>query len=76
MEDRFKVNKRKENLIYLCGFIFSGVINIIFWVSLPSIIQDSVEGDGLFIFLGGFAIGSSFIGLLVHYLIYRNVTKE
>lgn len=76
MEDRFKVNKRKENLIYLGGFLFSGVINIAFWVSLPGIIQESVEGDGPFIFLGGFAVAGSFIGLLVHYLMFRNATKE
>ena len=76
MEDRFKVNKRKENLIYLGGFLFSGVINIAFWVSLPSIIQESVEGDGIFIALGGFAAAGSFIGLLVHYLMFRNATKE
>ncbi len=71
MEDRFKVNKRKENLIYLVGFIFSGVIN----VYLPSIIQESVEGDGIFIALGGFAVAGSFIALLVHYLMFRNATK-
>jgi hypothetical protein len=64
MEDRFKVNKRKENLIYLVGFIFSGVINIAFWVYLPSIIQESVEGDGIFIALGGFAVAGSFIGYI------------
>jgi hypothetical protein len=75
MEDRFKVNKRKENLIYLGGFLFSGFINIAFWVSLPSIIQESVEGDGPFIFLGGFAVAGSFIALLVHYLMFRNATK-
>ena len=55
MEDRFGVNKRKENLIYLGGFIFSGVINRAFWISLPGIIRDSMPGDGPFIFLGGFA---------------------
>ena len=75
MEDRFKVNKRKENLIYLCGFIISGVINIAFWTSLPSIIHESVEGDGPFIFLGGFAAAGSFIGLVVHYLMFRNTVK-
>jgi hypothetical protein len=76
MEDRFKVNKRRENLGYLAGFIFSGVINIAFWVSLPEIIQDSVEGDGIFIALGGFAVAGSFIALLVHYLMFRNETKK
>ena len=76
MEDRFKVNKGKENLIYLGGFILSGVINIAFWTSLPSIIHDSVEGDGAFIILAGFAAAGSFIGLLVHYLIFRNDIKE
>ena len=75
MEERFKVNEKKENLIYLCCFIISGVINIAFWISLPSIIHDSVEGDGPVIFLGGFAAAGSFIGLLVHYLMFRNVTK-
>jgi len=75
MEDRFKINKRKENLIYLVGFILIGVINIAFWTSLPSIIQDSVEGDGIFICLAGFAAAGSFIGLLVHYLMFRNITK-
>jgi hypothetical protein len=75
MEDKFKVNKRKENLIYLGGFIFSGVINIVFWISLPSIIRESVEGDAPFIFLGGFAAAGSFIALLVHYLMFRNETK-
>ena len=76
MEDRFEVNKRKENLIYLGGFIFSGVINIAFWISLPGIIRDSVPGDGPFIFLGGFAAAGSFIALVVHYLMFRNATKN
>jgi hypothetical protein len=76
MEDRFKINKRKENLIYLGVFIVSGVINIAFWTSLPSIISESVEGDGPFIFLGGFAAAGSFIALLVHYLMFRNVTRK
>jgi len=35
-----------------------------------------MPGDGPFIFLGGFAVAGSFIGLLVHYLMYRNVTKN
>jgi hypothetical protein len=76
MEDRFKINKRKENMIYLACFLFSGFINIAFWISLPGIIRDSMPGDGPFIFLGGFAVAVSFIGLLVHYLMYRNVTKN
>jgi hypothetical protein len=76
MEDRFKVNKRRGNLGYLAGFIFSGVINVAFWVSLPEIIQDSVEGDGIFIALGGFAAAGSFIALLVHYLMFRKTTKD
>lgn len=75
MEERFKVNKRKENMIYLACFLLSGFINITFWISLPGIIRDSIPGDGIFIFLGGFAAAGSFIGLLVHYLIFRNVTK-
>lgn len=76
MEDRFKVNKRKENMIYLAGFIFSGLMNIGFWVSLPGIIRDSLPGDGPFIFLGGFAVAGSFIALLVHYLMFRDATKN
>jgi len=76
MEDRFKVNKRKENLIYLAGFLFSGIINIAFWVSLPGIIRECIPGDEPFIFLGGFAAAGSFIALLVHYLMFRNVTKN
>ena len=76
MEDRFGVNKRKENLIYLGGFIFSGVINIAFWISLPQIIRDSMPGDGPFIFLGGFAAAGSFVALLVHYLMFRKATKN
>ena len=76
MEDRFKINKRRENLIYLGGFIISGVINIAFWTSLPSIISESVEGDGLFICLAGFGAAGSFIALVVHYLMFRNITKE
>lgn len=75
MEERFKVNKRKENMIYLACFLLSGFINIAFWISLPGIIRDSIPGDGIFIFLGGFAAAGSFIGLLVHYLMFRNVTK-
>ena len=76
MEDKFGVNKGKENLIYLAGFIFSGFINIAFWISLPGILRDCVPGDELFIFLGGFAVAGSFIALLVHYLMFRNVTKN
>lgn len=75
MEERFKVNKRKENMIYLACFLLSGFINIAFWISLPGIIRDSISGDGIFILLGGFAAAGSFIGLLVHYLMFRNVTK-
>ena len=76
MEDKFKVDKQKENLIYLGGFIFSGVINIAFWISLPSIIRECVPGDEPFIFLGGFAAAGSFIALLVHYLMFRNATRN
>ena len=76
MEDKFKVDKQKENLIYLGGFIFSGVINIAFWISLPDIIRECVPGDEPFIFLGGFAAAGSFIGLLVHYLMFRDATKN
>jgi hypothetical protein len=76
MEDRFKVNKRKENLIYLAGFLFSGIINIAFWVSLPGIIRECIPGDEPFIFLGGFAAAGSFIALLVHYLMFRDATKN
>lgn len=76
MEDRFKVNKRKENLIYLAGFLFSGIINIAFWVSLPGIIRECIPGDKPFIFLGGFAAAGSFIALLVHYLMFRDATKN
>jgi hypothetical protein len=76
MEDKFKVDKQKENMIYLAGFLFSGLINIAFWVSLPGIIRDSMPGDGPFIFLGGLAVAGSFIGLLVHYLMFRDATKN
>ena len=76
MEERFKVNEKKENLIYLCCFIISGVINIAFWISLPSIIRECVPGDEPFIFLGGFAAAGSFIALLVHYLMFRNATRN
>ena len=76
MEDRFKVNKRKENLIYLAGFLFSGIINIAFWISLPGIIRECIPGDEPFIFLGGFAAAGSFIALLVHYLMFRDATKN
>lgn len=76
MEDKFKVDKQKENLIYLGGFIFSGVINIAFWISLPDIIRECVPGDEPFIFLGGFAAAGSFIALLVHYLMFRNATRN
>ena len=76
MEDRFKVNKRKENLIYLAGFLFSCIINIAFWVSLPGIIRECIPGDEPFIFLGGFAAAGSFIALLVHYLMFRDATKN
>ena len=76
MEDKFKIDKQKENRIYLLCFLFSGIINIAFWISLPGIIRDSIPGDGPFIFLGGFAAAGSFIGLLVHYIMFRNVTKN
>ena len=76
MEDKFKVDKQKENLIYLGGFIFSGVFNIAFWISLPDIIRECVPGDEPFIFLGGFAAAGSFIALLVHYLMFRNATRN
>jgi hypothetical protein len=76
MEDKFKVDKQKENLIYLGGFIFSGVINIAFWISLPDIIRECVPGDEPFIFLGGFAAAGSFIALLVHYLMFNDATRN
>jgi hypothetical protein len=75
-EDRFKINKQRENMIYLACFLFSGFINIAFWISLPGIIRECIPGDEPFIFLGGFAAAGSFIGLLVHYLMFRNVTKN
>lgn len=75
MEERFKVNKRKENLIYLACFLFSGLINLAFWTSLPDIIDGSVEGDAPFIFLAGVAAAGSFIGITIHYLMFRNSTR-
>ena len=75
MEDRFKINTRKENLIYLICFLFSGIINIAFWISLPDIIDNAIPGDGIFIFLAGFAAAGSFIGLLVHYILFRNIPE-
>ena len=74
-EDRFNTNKQKENLIYAGGLILSGIINIIFWFSLPGILADSISEDIPFIFLGGFAAAGSFIALLVHFLMYRNTNN-
>ena len=76
MEDKFGVNKRRENLIYLGGFIFSLFMNIAFWISLPGIIRDCIPGDKPFIFLGGFAVTGGFIALIVHYLMFRNDTRN
>jgi len=76
MEDRFKVNKRKEKLMYLAGFLFSGIINIIFWFSFPSILSESLPEDLPFIYLGGFAAVGSFIALIIHYIMYSNITKD
>lgn len=76
MEDRFKINKKRENMIYLACFLLSGFINLAFWISLPGIIRDCVPGDEPFIFLGGFAVAASLIGLTIHYLMFRNVTKD
>ena len=76
MEDRFKINKRRENMIYLACFLLSGTINTAFWISLPGIIADSQPGDGLYIFLAGFAAAGSLIGLTIHYLMFRNVTRD
>jgi len=70
MEDRFKINRRKEKLIYLAGFLFSGIINLAFWLSFPSILSESIPEDRPFIYLGGFAAIGSFIALLVHYIMY------
>lgn len=72
MEDRFKINRRRENLIYLLCFIFSGTINIAFWISLPGILAEAVSEDIPFIWLGGFAAAGSLIALTVHYLMFRN----
>jgi hypothetical protein len=75
MEDRFKVDKKKETLLYLAGFIFSGVINVAFWIQLPQIIQDSMPGDGPFIALAGLAAVGSLVGIIVHYLMFRDATR-
>ena len=74
-------------MIYLAVFLFSGLINIAFWISLPGIIRECIPGDEPFIFLGGFADSHSdwfsarseswkLIGLLVHYLMFRDATKN
>lgn len=73
MEDRFKINKKKENRIYLLCFLFSGTINIAFWISLPGIIAEASSEDIPFIWLGGFAAAGSIIGLTIHYLMFRNI---
>jgi len=76
MEDRFKINKRRENMIYLACFLLSGTINIAFWISLPGIIADTPSEDVPFIFLAGFAAAGSIVGLTIHYLMFRNITKD
>ena len=73
MEDRFKINKQRENMIYLICFLFSGTINIAFWISLPDIIAEAIPEDVPFIWLGGFAAAGSLIGLTIHYLMFRKI---
>lgn len=75
MSDKFNVNKGKENLIYLGGFIFTGIINIAFWSQFSNILNDSVKEDVPFIWLGAFSVSASFIALVVHYLMFRDKTK-
>jgi hypothetical protein len=75
MDEKFKVDKKKETLLYILGFIFTGVINVAFWIQLPQIIRDSVPGDAPFIFLAGLAAAGSLVGIIVHYLMFRDATR-
>lgn len=73
MDERFKINRRRENRIYLACFLLSGIINVAFWFSLPGIIRDCYPGDEPFIVLAGLAAAGSLIGLTIHWWGYRNL---
>ena len=75
MDEKFKVDTKKETLGYLAGFIFSAVINIAFWIQLPQIIRDSAPGDGPFIALAGLAAAGSLVGIIVHYVLFRKANQ-
>lgn len=75
MENRFD-NVKKEMQIYALCFIFSGIINIAFWINFPEMLYYAEPGDGLFIFLACFASIGSVVGLTIHFLIYLRNTRD
>jgi len=75
MESKFD-NVRKEMQLYIAGFVFVGIINGAFFISLPDIINESRKEDMPFIWLAGFAAAGSLIGLVIHFIIYLGATKN
>jgi prolipoprotein diacylglyceryltransferase len=75
MESKFD-NVKKEMQLYIAGFIFIGFINAAFWFSLPDILDEAMDEDIPFIWLGGFAAAGSLIGLIIHFIIYLKATKN
>jgi hypothetical protein len=75
MENKFD-NVKKEMRLYIAGFVFELIINIAFFSSLPDIIDQAIEEDIPFIWLGGFAAAGSLIALVIHFIIYLKATKN
>jgi len=75
MENRYD-NVKKEIQIYIACFIFSGFINVMFWLNLPEMISNIQPGDEIFIFLACFAAAGSIIGLTIHFIMYLRNTRD
>ena len=75
MENRFD-NVKKEMLLYKLGFAFVGFINIAFWFSLPDILDQAIDEDIPFIWLGAFSAAGSLIALVIHFIMYLKATKS
>jgi len=77
MEDKFGVNKRRENSIYLVSFLLSAVMNIAFWINFPDMIRypDAPE-DVKFIYIGACALLGGTIALIVHFMMFLKSSKN
>ena len=76
MEDKFKVNKRKELLIYLMSYLLLAIINVAFWINFPDMIQNpDAPEDVKFIYIGAFALVGGTVGTIIHSIMFFRSKK-